>query len=511
MVFQSILFAGAESHTGRETREAPAFFVDLNLDQIVSAITAGREAYRLPPFFFVPLRNSDAIHYRHEIFQDLDNRALVESIQGFARKMHAMRTSLAQADKLHYPSQKKRWFLDAVGIYCEAVRHLVQDLSWIEVRSRGLLAFREYVTGYARSELFLSLLEETNKLQADLAAVRYSLLIKGNTITVRPYESEPDYSVEVTETFEKFKQGAVKDYRVKFADWQDMNHIEAQILDLVAKWYPDLFAHLGAYCVNSHAYLDETIATFDREIQFYLAYLEHMARLKRKGLPFCYPQLSTTSKNPSAREAFDLALASKLVTENAPVVCNDFFLQGQERVFVVTGPNQGGKTTFARMVGQMHYLASLGCPVPGRDAQLFLCDQIFTHFEKEETIADLRGKLQDDLVRIQMILAQATPNSLVILNEIFTSTTLSDALFLSKKILERLLALDALGVCVTFIDELASEGEKIVSMVSTIVPDNPALRTFQIIRKPADGLAYALAIAEKYRLTYESIKERISS
>jgi DNA mismatch repair ATPase MutS len=326
---------------------------------------------------------------------------------------------------------------------------------------------------------------------------------------VRRYDSESDYSAEVERTFERFKQGAVKDHRFDYRTDVGMNHVQARIAELVARLYPDQFADLDRFCAKNMAFSDWKIMDFDREVQFYVAYLDHIGPLKRAGLPFCYPKIAATTKEIHVYDGFDIALASKLAAEKMPVVRNDFYLKADERVFVVSGPNQGGKTTFARMLGQLHYLASLGCPVPGSGSRLFLFDRIFTHFEKEEQITNLRGKLQDDLVRVRLILERATSNSLIIMNEMFTSTTLRDAIFLSTTIMERVLRLDALCVWVTFVVELASLSGKTVSVVSTVEVDNPAHRTYRILRQPADGLSYALSIAEKYRLTRDQIRERV--
>ncbi len=509
--FRSILFKNAADCDANEECPAPDFFVDLNLDQVVDAITAGKEEYRLKPFFNVPLRDVDEVAWRHEIMRDLENTRLFDCIKAFAQDMRAMREHLAQAEKLHYQLQKDRWFLDAVDIYCDAVNRLVHDLSVAAPASRGLSAFREYLARYAGSGRFTSLCEQTRKLVADLPAARYTVLIDGLRVEVRHYGGEPDYSAEVEAVFEKFRQGAAREHAFNFIDLADMNDVEARILGLVARLFPEVFSTLEHFCAGNKEYRDPAITRFDRESQFYISCLEHASRFKEAGLGFCYPRVVQGCKEIFSDQGFDLALAAKLLAGHGAVVCNDFHLRDRERMIVVSGPNQGGKTTFARTFGQLHYLASLGCPVPGTGAQLFLFDRLFTHFEKGENIRDLRGKLQDDLVRVHHILDHATPDSIIIMNEMFTSTTLRDAIVLSGRIAAKITALDLLCVWVTFIDELSVLGERTVSMVSTVVPENPEERTYKILRQPADGLAHAVSIAEKYRLTYAKIKERVDS
>lgn len=509
MAFCSILAEAITDGTQAEIDEEPAFFADLLLDQIINAITAHKQEYDLKPFFYAPLCDPATVRYRQAVMRDMEDETLMGHIRGFAEQMIIVRRYLNHSKELDCDYHRKGWFLEAALSYCDAVTGLARDLRSAELNSRGLLAFREHMEAYADSPQFQSLLAESREVKAGLSTVDYCVRIRNGTVKVRKYEGETDYSVEVGRAFVKFAQGAVKDYLVDLYSWSSMNHVEAKILGFVARLNPARFAALDQFCARHSEFIDETIRVFDREIQFYVAYLEHIGAIKSRGLPFCYPQVSATSHDVYDRDGFDLALANSLLYTDRPVIRNDFFLQEPERVIVVSGPNQGGKTTFARMFGQLHYLASLGCSVPGREARLSLFDQISTHFEREEDILNLRGKLQDDLVRIHDILAHATPSTILIFNEIFASTTLHDAVFLSKEIMTRVLELDALTVWVTFIDELSSWGEKVVSMVSTVVPDNPAMRTFKIIRKPADGLAYALSIAEKHGLTHAQLMGRI--
>ncbi|MGH2894979.1 MAG: MutS-related protein, partial [Solirubrobacteraceae bacterium] len=396
----SILFDREEDAVAPEADEEPAFFGDLHLDQILSGLAEGREDYRLAPVFYRPLHSVETVRYRHHVLRDLERDEVLQTIRTFADGMTEMRKHLALVDKLRYQRQKQRWFLAAGTVYCRVVATFAHGLAGLELSSPGLRSLREYLARYTAGDAFTTLSAETQKREEELAAITYAVQVRGTRVRVSGYEGEPDVSEEVQTAFAKFRRGAVRDYRVRFRDYADMNHVEAQILDLVVKLFPEPFARLADYGTRHEGYLDETIARFDREVQFYLGYLDYIAPLRHSGLAFSHPRVSGRSKDIGATATFDLSLASKLAHEDTPVVCNDFHLAGSERVLVVSGPNNGGKTTFARTFGQLHYLASLGLPVPGRDARLFLPDQIFTHFEREEDIETLRGKFEDELYRI---------------------------------------------------------------------------------------------------------------
>ncbi len=502
----------AAARVGVEKNEDRSWARDLNLDQIVAAVAGDREERGLiTTVLFSPLHDAGTVRYRQEVFQDLGDPGLSAAARRFAGQMSEVRAHLRQLGEMRYRHQREGWLLDAAAIYCDAVASLAGQLASARLGSRALLAFREYVGSYVASAGFTALARDTHSRKDALGKIRYCTRIRGGRVEVSRYTGEADYSSVVLDTFDRFKQGAAKDYLIHYRVQPGMNHVTAQIAELVARLFPEEFTALAEYCRQHAAFADDGILLADSELQFYLAYLDYITPVRAAGLSFCCPEVSADSQAVHAAGTFDLALAHKLAAARRPVVTNDFALDGPERIFVVTGPNQGGKTTFARTFGQLHHLAAIGCPVPGSTARLFLPDRVFTHFEKEENLAAMTGKLEDDLIRIGQILRAATPASVVILNETFASTTVYDARFLGTKLITKLIRLGALGVYVTFVDELASLGGQVVSMMSTIVPGNPAERTYKVVRKPADGLAYALAIAEKHDVTYERLRERLGA
>ncbi len=488
----------------------PSYFSDLNLDQVVEGILGGLDEPDLRPVYYRRLSDEDGVRYRQEVFADLENPALLAAVVAFAGAFRTVRDQQSTAGRHRHAPQAARWHLDAARSYLDAVEALARALAEGKPSSRALDALRAHSGALASSEHFGELRSDCGRVEGMLSSICYCVHVRGGTVTVTDFDGERDCAGAVRRTFERFRQGAVRDYRVPVRDREHLDHVEAQVLDRVASLFTPEFRELERFHEKWQDFVDPVIEQFGVDVHFYLAYLAWTGPLRSRGLPMCYPQVARRPDASWANDSYDLALGRKLALEGATVVTNDISLRGRERILVVTGPNQGGKTTFARMFGQLHHLAALGCPVPGTSARLRLADAIFTCFPREEDPASTGGRLEDDLRLARESLVSATADSVLLVNEIFVATTVSDAAFLGRKLLERACEIGLVGVYVTFVEELASANPSIVSMVSTVEPDDPSIRTFKVLRRAADGRSYAIAVARKYGLSYDQLVETLS-
>lgn len=516
MSFESILKPSKSADnvtepTADSLAPVPDCFHDLYLDQVMASLTAGREACRLDWIFCAPIADLTTILYRQNLWSDLEKATIATSLRTFAQQMQHSRKLKQMTAKSYDEWSARRWLLDAVWAYGGAVRTLNEALGQAEPASEALTLLREWLDGHIRSERFRHLIDEGEAISRDLSDIVYAVSVGEGAFTVCRPGDEVDYGADIEETFARFRQGDVGSHRVELRETQTLDHIEAQILEFVSRLNPELFGRLQIFCDMFENYEDTVISRFDRETRFCLAYMDFIAPLREKGLLFSCPVMSETDKTENAEQTFDLALAARVIGDGGTVVTNDFALNGPERIIMVTGPNQGGKTTFARTFGQLHYLARLGLPVPGQNVRLFLVDNIYTHFEREENAQDLRGKLEDELVRIHAVTAGATSRSLVVMNESFNSTTADDAVQLSAAIIKSLIERDLICVCVTFLDEIAGLSKSIVSMVSTVDPNQNDVRTYKVLRRPSDGRVYAASVAHKYQVTGADIRRRLSA
>jgi len=512
-MFYSILFPAKEQQDKQTAREMPAFFRDLNIDQIAEAVLEPKERFELNNIFYSPLADKEVIIYRQEVLRDLEDKELREALEHCSEAIHGVyrclfnvRRGLTSSEPSENNYLTRGKLLENAERYCQETSLLLERLSSLTLSSAGLISFCEYLREYCASPAFSDLSLDIKKLREAFSAVTYCMVLHKNVIHIRENENLTGFVEPITKCFEKFRTGDSKDYRQKISDEPLASNIEAATLELLSKQNKPLFAELEEFSKKHFRFEDKIISLFSREIQFYLSWLDFTDPVKEAGLPFCYPALSDTISSVQCTDGFDLALAHLIKSDT---VTNSFALKAPEQIVVITGPNQGGKTTFARAFGQLHYFASLGLHVPGRSATAFLFDNIFTHFGQGEDLSALEGKLRDDLIRLHAILDEATSRSLVIINEIFTSTVVNDALILGNFLIKTLVSIGAPAVVITFLDELAVFGPETVSMMSAVLEDDPAARTYKITRKPPDGLAYAIHIAGKYGLTYEQLSGRL--
>ena len=262
------------------------------------------------------------------------------------------------------------------------------------------------------------------------------------------------------------------------------------------------------------------------QLEFYLGAVNLIELAKSAGLSMCRPKLLPKSERKSVMKGlYDMIYFSECrlwnlrAKEKKTVVTNDIAFDDKSRMYILTGANNGGKTTFVRAIGICQLMAQTGLYVPCESCEISLADFIYTHFPKEEQTGIDASKFTTEIKEFKTISDTITPSSLLLMNESIQSTTPNECIEVSKELLKRFCMIGVRGILAThivdlaeLIDDINAEPDiasKIDSLVVT-VEEATGKRLYKIERGVPAMTGYASHILQQFGINADEIKERLS-
>ncbi|WP_165861169.1 MutS-related protein [Paenibacillus paeoniae] len=275
------------------------------------------------------------------------------------------------------------------------------------------------------------------------------------------------------------------------------------------------------------------ILSLEAEFAFYIGAVAFIERMRSLGLPMCRPTLLPMEQQECRMyDNYNVNLALRMSGQsqsadyklNDRIVSNDVCFDDEGRIFILTGPNSGGKTTYAQAIGLTQILLQCGLYVPCSRAEISPVDALHVYFNVEEQAALETGRLGVESKRISEIFHAATPNSMVLLNESFSSTSPGESYYLMKDIVSALRLLGLRAVVATHLHDLADrvdsinsevEGSsKLISMVAGIREGTEhdsilSNRSYKVQPGRPQGRSFAMDIARQYGISFDQLSKTI--
>jgi len=478
---------------------------DLHLDDVIATMAPGEfqaAAWRSPA------ADVGVVEYRQDIVDDLMDPGIRRAAVAFETSVAAARRSIGARNGAHYPVPADLDLLEAVARFTGAVERFADALAASSPRSAGLRGVAAHLWAYVRGAGFRTLADGAATLAAELRQPAVELGVQSGTVWVDEDGGREAWPGRVAAFFERFAGGPDVATAIPARPPRRLNHVEAQAIGLVAGLRPEPFARLHRFAAEHADFLHPGLERLGEELRFFLGFLAVADRLA--GVAWCRPRVSAAPDRVTVDGVVDLALALRARPGDPALVPNDLALAATERIAFVTGPNQGGKTTFARAVGQLCHLASLGLPVPARAAAVPLIAPVLTHFPQPDDPENGRGGLAEELARLREVLDAANGSALLVLNELFSSTSAEDALELSGLLLPRFDTLGCRVLWVTFLEELVTSVDGAASLVGQVAADDPSRPTFRFRTQPPNGRSHASALAARHGLSAPDLARRLA-
>ncbi len=474
----------------------------------------------------------DVIRYRQEVFRDMcacpalsDMMRRIAPIMADISELRRMEAEISESTESYLYS------ITEIELYISCVELLRDGFRDAEGQytSRAFTEFAAYVREISESEYYAELNKKLGELTARVREIR-SVTIGVNL----DGQLRPETAGVLSINSERFKSGDVIDKILRFDFKNDAytciaslvpfrkSQSENQQIALSSAFYSaigDVFkSSVRSWKRIVQSYVLENTDFILRllpEFQLLTKGAELIRELEARGISLVYPEIAPPeAKVFRAKELKNPMIALRI---EGDVIGNDFSFDESAMLYVLTGPNRGGKSVITCAVGQAQLMAQLGMPVASASAAISPADGVFTHFPSgsEDTVE--KGRLGEECARLEEILSRVKQGSLVLLDESLSSTGSFEGSFIAAEVLAGLSVLGARGIFSTHLHELAASVGEINdkvrpnggSPVDTLVAGiEEGERSFKIFRQKPDGRSYARDIAEKYGLSFEHIQKK---
>lgn len=527
----SLLYPSQESQREQYLADSSAEYRRSAVSQLELDVLFNMPSDALANFFTT---DPEVIKYRQETFTDLID---TPDICDVFRRMIPMLQDIAELRRMGGDfSSEGEGYLYSVAeaeIYISLLELLRDGLlpSAEKYKSRAMVAFTDRIRNLTESDDAKELIDRLSELGSKVRE------IKSVTIGVNlDSRLKPEDAGVLSINNQRFKSGELLD-RILRLDFKagDMTCI-APLTPIrknqteneqtaMSNAFTSAIANVFHSSVRQwkkivQAYvLDNTdfLLRMMPEIEFVTKSVKLLTKLRDRGCTLTTPEICPAAdKRFEAEALINPVIALKVEGELVP---NDFAFDDNGMIFVITGPNRGGKSVITCGVGHAFIMAQLGLPVCADKAVVSPCDNVFTHFPtgSEDTVD--KGRLGEECARLNDIFKGVTEQSLVLLDESLSSTGSFEGSYIAAEVLSGFSMAGCRGIFSTHLHDLAAsvqsindrcvpEGGVRIDNLSADIADGK--RSFRIVRRTPDGKSYARDIAEKYGLSFENIIDTLN-
>lgn len=465
---------------------------------------------------------------RVEIIEDVMSSTNLQDMINSLIELLSYIDDLKKLKDMLYDSETHLYSVKEIEIYISCIELIDKSYSLTEsIKSNTLKGLFTYIHGIKESEEYNSLIKGVEKLTFSITHIK-SITVGYNfnedlslkEAGILSINTEPIKSSGLIEKI--MAMGLQKDEYTSLAPLtsvkKKIKNDEKELLDLsfysainklfknnIRQWMPII----RNYLVNNTNKLINILP----ELKFLSESARILNELKEKGLPLCRPVIAPKeSKKFTIKQCYNPSLAQTI--EKSSLVFNDFTFDDEGMIYILTGPNRGGKSVFTCTIGIIQLFMQLGLLIPAKYAEISPVDCIFTHFPTAGISVNTndKGRLGEECERLRYIIDKITPYSLILLDETMSSTDAYEASYIAIEIIAGISSYGCKCIYSTHLHEISNmmneinNNPKSLSKIdSLVVGIENGKRSYIVNRTKSDGRSYAVDIARQYKLSYDDI------